>query len=577
MASSNNPTATATTLSTHVLPADPQQRKLLLWGLAATAATVTGAGIWWLTRESYYSYVPIKYQYRPGTLTGYISNVLARHAKRRRSRRPIRVYMDGCFDLMHYGHANALRQAKTLGDELVVGLVPDREILRCKGPPLMNEDERLEMVESVKWVDEVVTDVPYDLTPAFLHELFYKHKIDYVIHGDDPCLMPDGTDAYAYAKEAGRFRMIKRTEGVSTTDIVGRMLMCSRVNARFTEEQAELAREFSRGGAGGGGDDESEFDDDEEEEDEVRSTYSDASDGQHHIKVSTEDSAAAANPKSISPANVTPRRTAASAGAAGGSTKKESETTSESAAAAVAAVDALESLDSLGPLPPPHSIVTTTTTTRSSSIAPRKATGSGTPSAPVRVSHFMPTSRRIVQFSSGKSPPQGGKVVYIDGAFDLFHVGHVEILKAARAQGDFLLVGIHTDEEVTGRRGPHLPIMGLHERALSVLACRYADEVIIGAPQIITEDLLTTFGIGLVVRGTMHEAPNREAASEGVRYEVPRKKEMLRELPSPSQMTSAILIRRIVENREQFEERQKKKVVSEEAYYGADKHYITEA
>ncbi|KAG7670309.1 hypothetical protein KSW81_002874 [Nannochloris sp. 'desiccata'] len=242
-----------TTLSTHVLPADPQQRKLFLWGLAATAATVTGAGIWWLTRESYYSYVPIKYQYRPGTLTGYISNVLARHAKRRRSRRPIRVYMDGCFDLMHYGHANALRQAKTLGDELVVGLVPDREILRCKGPPLMNEDERLEMVESVKWVDEVVTDVPYDLTPAFLHELFYKHKIDYVIHGDDPCLMPDGTDAYAYAKEAGRFRMIKRTEGVSTTDIVGRMLMCSRVNARFTEEQAELAREFSRGPSGKGG------------------------------------------------------------------------------------------------------------------------------------------------------------------------------------------------------------------------------------------------------------------------------------------------------------------------------------
>ncbi len=554
MASSSS---TTTTLSTHVLPADPQQRKLLLWGLAATAATVTGAGIWWLIRESYYSYVPIKYQYRPGTLTGYISNVLARHAKRRRSRRPIRVYMDGCFDLMHYGHANALRQAKTLGDELVVGLVPDREILRCKGPPLMNEDERLEMVESVKWVDEVVTDVPYDLTPAFLHELFYKHKIDYVIHGDDPCLMPDGTDAYAYAKEAGRFRMIKRTEGVSTTDIVGRMLMCSRVNARFTEEQAELAREFSRGPSGvGGGVGGEEEDGSEEEEEASSSMYSDASsstDGDGEEDKSVKDEMA------------TPKRTAAKAGAA----SKKQEEKEETAAAAS------ESLDSLGPLPP--AIVTTTTTSRSSTIAPRKATGSGTPSAPVRVSHFMPTSRRIVQFSSGKSPPPGGKVVYIDGAFDLFHVGHVEILKAARAQGDFLLVGIHTDEEVTARRGPHLPIMGLHERALSVLACRYADEVIIGAPQIITEDLLTTFGIGLVVRGTMHEAPNREAASEEVRYAVPRQKDMLRELPSPSKMTSAILIRRIVENREQFEERQKKKVLSEEAYYESDKHYITEA
>lgn len=73
----------------------------------------------------------------------------------------------------------------------------------------MNEDERLEMVESVKWVDEVLTGVPYDLTPEFLDELFHKHKIDYVIHGDDPCLMPDGTDAYAYAKKAGRFRMVR--------------------------------------------------------------------------------------------------------------------------------------------------------------------------------------------------------------------------------------------------------------------------------------------------------------------------------------------------------------------------------
>ena len=50
--------------------------------------------------------------------------------------------------------------------------------------------------------------VPYDLTPDFLETLFTKHRIDYIIHGDDPCYLPDGTDAYEHAKKMGRFRMV---------------------------------------------------------------------------------------------------------------------------------------------------------------------------------------------------------------------------------------------------------------------------------------------------------------------------------------------------------------------------------
>lgn len=68
----------------------------------------------------------------------------------------MRVYLDGCFDVMHYGHANALRQARMLGDELVVGLISDVEIRAAKGPPVMNYAERKTLVGSVKWVDEVI-------------------------------------------------------------------------------------------------------------------------------------------------------------------------------------------------------------------------------------------------------------------------------------------------------------------------------------------------------------------------------------------------------------------------------------
>lgn len=50
----------------------------------------------------------------------------------------------------------SLLQAKALGDVLVVGLIPDREILRCKGPPVLNERERYLLVDAVKWVDEVL-------------------------------------------------------------------------------------------------------------------------------------------------------------------------------------------------------------------------------------------------------------------------------------------------------------------------------------------------------------------------------------------------------------------------------------
>jgi ethanolamine-phosphate cytidylyltransferase len=72
-------------------------------------------------------------------------------------------------------------------------------------------------------VDEVIPNAPYEITEEFMNTLFNKYNIDYIIHGDDPCLLPDGTDAYALAKKVGRYKQIKRTEGVSSTDIVGKM------------------------------------------------------------------------------------------------------------------------------------------------------------------------------------------------------------------------------------------------------------------------------------------------------------------------------------------------------------------
>jgi ethanolamine-phosphate cytidylyltransferase len=48
--------------------------------------------------------------------------------------------------MMHYGHMNAFRQAKALGTFLVVGVNSSESIARCKGPPVMNDEERLSTV-----------------------------------------------------------------------------------------------------------------------------------------------------------------------------------------------------------------------------------------------------------------------------------------------------------------------------------------------------------------------------------------------------------------------------------------------
>ena len=57
--------------------------------------------------------------------------------------------------MVHFGHANQLRQAKQMGTYLVVGVHNDEEIAKHKGPPVFNQQERYRMVRGIKWVDEV--------------------------------------------------------------------------------------------------------------------------------------------------------------------------------------------------------------------------------------------------------------------------------------------------------------------------------------------------------------------------------------------------------------------------------------
>ncbi|KAL7989506.1 hypothetical protein Chor_012172 [Crotalus horridus] len=325
--------------------------------------------------------------------------------------RPVRVWCDGCYDMVHYGHSNQLRQARAMGDYLIVGVHTDDEISKHKGPPVFTQEERYKMVKAIKWVDEIVQGAPYVTTLETLD----KYNCDFCVHGDDITLTADGKDTYEEVKKAGRYRECKRTQGVSTTDLVGRMLLMTKA---------------------------------------------------HHSNIAED-------------------------------------------------TDYRKHADNLGKCPKGHSPWT-------------------------GVSQFLQTSQKIIQFASGKEPQPGDTIIYVAGAFDLFHVGHVDFLERAHqiAKRPYIIVGLHFDQEVNLYKGKNYPIMNVHERTLSVLACR----------------------VDLVCHGMTEVVPDKDGSNP---YEEPKRRGIFRLIDSGNNLTTDLIVKRIIKNRLEFEARNQKKEAKE--------------
>lgn len=89
--------------------------------------------------------------------------------------------------------------------------------------------------------------------------------------------------------------------------------------------------------------------------------------------------------------------------------------------------------------------------------------------------------------------------VYVDMVADLFHAGHIEFLKQARAFGDYLIVGLDSDEVCASYK--RRPILTLEERVKVVEACRFVDEVIPNVPLVLTDALIEKYHIDVVIHG----------------------------------------------------------------------------
>lgn len=141
---------------------------------------------------------------------------------------------------------------------------------------------------------------------------------------------------------------------------------------------------------------------------------------------------------------------------------------------------------------------------------------------------------------------ESDKIVYVDGSFDIYHPGHVELLKKAKELGDYLIVGVHEDEWVNQYLGSSFPLNTLHERVLNILACRYVDDVIIGAPFKITERLIKDLNISVVVKSLdVIQGSVKSQAMNLKPYEVPQYKDILAEVEISSTITLKEIAKRI--------------------------------
>jgi len=130
------------------------------------------------------------------------------------------IYTKVVADLFHIGHVNFFRNARALGDKLVVHVVDDARVTRAKRKPIMSQAERIALVSACKYVDEATADGPVVITREFM--------------------VAQGYDIYAFAASGEEdlaaklvhcpdlspemLGVLDRTPGISTSELIRKIL-----------------------------------------------------------------------------------------------------------------------------------------------------------------------------------------------------------------------------------------------------------------------------------------------------------------------------------------------------------------
>lgn len=299
-------------------------------------------------------------------------------------------------------------------------------------PLFTTNDNSVAAVEACRWATKAVPRAPYVTSlPWITH-----YGCQYVVHGDDITSDSDGKDCYRYVKAAGRFKVVKRTPGISTTDLVGRMLLCTK--SHFIPS---LEKRLS--GDEGPGDEKERLKTGEDMLQRIKDYATDASGRAPGCDVWYWHASRPVKLRRTTTSNTVASPTSPTAPRPG-------------------AVRAASTASALGPV--------------------KEEKG------------------KFHQLVQGKGVKPGQRVVYVDGGWDLFSSGHIEFLRlvtSAEEEGAkergwyteeakkeriekagedygpvFLIAGIHDDEVINHWKGINYPIMNIFERGLCVLQCK---------------------------------------------------------------------------------------------------------
>ncbi|CZT20553.1 related to phosphoethanolamine [Ramularia collo-cygni] len=386
-----------------------------------------------------------------------------------------RLWVDGCFDFFHHGHAGVLLQSRRLGASLFCGVHSDADITLNKGPTVMSLAERVAAMEACRFSTKVVPNAPYVTSIPWISH----YGCQYVSHGDDITSDAGGEDSYRFVKKAGRMKIVPRTQGISTTDLVGRML--DQTTGHFVQSLEAVIQGKEKSETG-----------DAKEVGRLLKEYAAAENGvDPGIEVFTYDEE--------------------------------------------------------------------------------------------RTNAF----ERIVE---GTRPRPGQRIVYVDGAFDLFSSGHIAFLQTVSQMESerghksgwfeeakqreriektgsdyppaFIVAGVHSDAVVNAHRGGNYPIMNVIERGLCVVQCAYIHAVVFGAPFVPVKAYLETLPFGDAGARTPNAVYHGPTNSPG-RDEYSDAKAMGIYIETAAhafqEVNAEQIVGRIMERKEDYIERQRKK------------------